>query len=208
LTDQNAGEAKGSPLQESLIQPWQFFLLAGMLAATATVIVATGQAPANIIVLSVTVVSVSFVGMGAYRLLAPLVSTQPDQPMTIGGRTRIAIEREKALVLRSLKELEFDYAMGKMAKVDFDEMSARLRARALGLMRQIDAGGGYREQIAREVQQRLDGRVEARSEGHLEGRLEGDGFSHRQDDAVPGRCECGTQNDPDAKFCKNCGAKL
>ena len=58
-------------------------------------------------------------------------------------------------MLRSLKELEFDYAMGKMAKVDFDEMSARLRARALGLMRQLDAGGGYKEQIQKEVEQRL-----------------------------------------------------
>jgi hypothetical protein len=23
-----------------------------------------------------------------------------------------------------------------------------------------------------------------------------------------GRCQCGTVNDEDAKFCKNCGAKL
>ena len=68
--------------------------------------------------------------------------------MTIGGRTRVALEREKSLVLRSIKELEFDFAMGKVAKPDFDEMSARLRARALGLMRQLDAGGGYKEQIA------------------------------------------------------------
>ncbi len=122
-----------------------------MLAATATVIVATGQSPANIIILSMTVVSVSFVGLGTYRILAPLVSTVPDTGITIGGRTRIALEREKALVLRSLKELEFDFAMGKMAKADFDEMSGRLRARALGLMRQLDAGGGYKEQIAKEI---------------------------------------------------------
>ena len=73
--------------------------------------------------------------------------------MTIGGRTRIALEREKTLVLRSIKELEFDFAMGKIAKADFDEMSGRLRARALGLMRQLDAGGGYREQIAEEVEE-------------------------------------------------------
>jgi hypothetical protein len=176
-----------------LIQPWQFFLLGGMLAATATVIVATGQAPANIIILSITVVSVSFVGLGAYRVLAPLVSNQPDEPITIGGRTRIALEREKALVLRSLKELEFDYAMGKMAKVDFDEMSARLRARALGLMRQLDAGGGYREQIAREVEQRLATGATGPTSATL----------------APGPCAaCETQHDPDAKFCKNCGAKL
>jgi len=178
--------------QEPFLQPWQFFLLGGMLAATATVIVATGQSPANIIILSLTVVSVSFVGLGAYRILSPLVSAQPETPMTIGGRTRIALEREKTLVLRSIKELEFDFAMGKIAKADFDEMSGRLRARALGLMRQLDAGGGYREQIAKEVEERLKG---------AQGAQGGQG--------AQGACaECGTVNDPDAKFCKNCGAKV
>ena len=190
---------------EPFLQPWQFFLLGGMLAATATVIVATGQAPANIIILSLTVVSVSFVGLGAYRILSPLVSDQPEAPLTIGGRTRVAMEREKALVLRSIKELEFDYAMGKIAKPDFDEMSGRLRNRALGLMRQLDAGGGYKEQIQREVEERLN-----------RSRSEGDGFSHRRDSATAEAValrttdcpDCDTQNDPDAKFCKNCGAKL
>ncbi len=37
------------------------------------------------------------------------------------------MEREKALVLRSIKELEFDRAMGKVSPRDFDEMSTRLR---------------------------------------------------------------------------------
>lgn len=176
---------------EPWLQPWQFFLLGGMLAATATVIVATGQSPANIIILSLTVVSVSFVGLGAYRMLLPLVSKEIEAPPTIAGRTRVALEREKTLVLRSIKELEFDFAMGKVAKADYDEMSARLRARASRLIRQLDAGGGYREQIDREIEQRL-----SRSEG----------------DEAPARaaaCErCGTLNDADAKFCKNCGTKL
>jgi len=184
-----------SAKEEPFLQPWQFFLLGGMLAATATVIVATGQSPANIIILSLTVVSVSFVGLGAYRILSPLVSDQPEAPMTIGGRTRIALEREKTLVLRSIKELEFDFAMGKIAKADFDEMSARLRARALGLMRQLDAGGGYREQITREVSERLAADAGARS-------------ASCASSATSLECQCGTPNDPDAKFCKNCGAKL
>jgi hypothetical protein len=179
--------------KEPFLQPWQFFLLGGMLAATATVIVATGQSPANIIILSLTVVSVSFVGLGAYRMLSPLVSKEVEPPMTFGGRTRIALEREKTLVLRSIKELEFDFAMGKIAKPDFDEMSARLRNRALGLMRQLDAGGGYREQIAREVESRL---------------AQSAGTANASGADTAGRCECGTENDADAKFCKNCGAKL
>jgi len=180
--------------KEPFLQPWQFFLLGGMLAATATVIVATGQSPANIIILSVTVVAVSFVGLGAYRILSPLVSNQPDEPITIGGRTRVALEREKMLVLRSIKELEFDFAMGKIAQADFDEMSLRLRSRAVRLMKELDAGGGYRELIQREVAARL-------SQPQQETiRLKPD---------APGVCErCGTKNDTDAKFCKNCGAKL
>ena len=189
-TEGTEGTDRNRMSQEPFLQPWQFFLLGGMLAATATVIVATGQSPANIIILSLTVVSVSFVGLGAYRILSPLVLPEVDAPMTIAGRTRIALEREKMLVFRSIKELEFDFAMGKIAKADFDEMSGRLRARALGLMRQLDEGGGYREQIAKEVQERL-------SDPSI--RLKAD---------TPGLCECGTQNDPDAKFCKNCGAKL
>jgi len=182
--------------KEAFLQPWQFFLLGGMLAATATVIVATGQSPANIIILSITVVSVSFVGLGAYRILQPLVGREIEAPPTIAGRTRVALEREKALVLRSIKELEFDHAMGKIAKPDFDEMSARLRARAVGLMKQLDAGGGYRELIQKEVQHRLASAATT---------TEGEGSSRRRE----GLCEkCETQNDGDAKFCKNCGAKL
>jgi hypothetical protein len=198
VTAKTVDESKDSSpdsASEPFLQPWQFFLLGGMLAATATVIVATGQSPANIIILSLTVVSVSFVGLGAYRILLPLVSEQPIIPMTIGGRTRVALEREKALVLRSLKELEFDFAMGKMSKADFDEMSGRLRGRALGLMKQLDAGGGYREQIAREVTNRLARDTGASS---AEGASRAKGFC----------AECETQNDEDAKFCKNCGAKL
>ena len=174
-------------VEEPFLQPWQFFLLGGMLAATATVIVATGQSPANIIILSLTVVSVSFVGLGAYRMLSPLVSPDLDAPIMIGGRTRVALEREKALVLRSVKELEFDFAMRKMSQADFDEMAGRLRQRALGLMQQLDAGGGYREQIEQEVARRL-GTPDAPE--------------------APGVCACGTANDPDARFCKSCGAKL
>ena len=142
----------GSAKEEPFLQPWQFFLLGGMLAATATVIVATGQSPANIIILSLTVVSVSFVGLGAYRMLSPLVApVVPTAPVVAGGRTRAALEREKTLALRAIKELEFDFAMGKVSQADFDEMGGRLRRRAMGLMQQLDANSGYREQIEKEL---------------------------------------------------------
>ena len=108
----------------------------------------------------------------------------------LGGRTRAALEREKTLVLRSIKELEFDRGMGKVSEKDFAEMSARLRARAARLMRQLDAGSVYREQIEREIERTAVG-PESRS-------------------AVgPVACaSCNVANDRDARFCKSCGARL
>ena len=208
LSSEARASEQASAKEEPWLQPWQFFLLGGMLAATATVIVATGQSPANIIILSLTVVSVSFVGLGAYRILLPLVTRDVVASPTIAGRTRAALEREKTLVLRSIKELEFDYAMGKVAKADFDEMSARLRARAAGLIRQLDAGGGYKEQIAKEVEIRLKA-DSPEEKTQAPGPKTQDPGPTTQDPIETGACpSCGTINDEDAKFCKNCGHRL
>jgi hypothetical protein len=204
---QMALAANDSDSSGGLLRPWQFFLLAGMLGATAAVVVGTGQAPASIIVLSLTVVSAAFVGLGLYRTVLPLVSpASAEAPLLIGGRTRAALEREKMLVLRSIKELEFDFAMGKVARADFDEMDGRLRARAFGLMQQLDAGGGYREQIERELERRL-AETGVRAPEPLPSSIESPEI---HDVDAPSRtcASCGVANDPDARFCKGCGTRL
>lgn len=191
------------------LRPWQFFVLAGMLAATAAVIVATGQSPASIVVLSLTVVSASVVAVGAYRTLAPLVAPErADPPVLIASRTRVSVEREKTLALRSIKELEFDFAMGKLSRRDFDEMSGRLRARAIGLMRQLDAGDGYKTTIEQELVQRLGASGRRVVESSAAARAPAsDAPEVRR--AAPLSCGgCGSENDADARFCKNCGARL
>ena len=109
---------------------------------------------------------------------------------------RAVLEREKMLVLRSIKELEFDRAMGKVSAKDFDEMAGRLRARAMSLMRQLDTEAGYRELIERELQARLSSPL-ARAKRPA-----------RPGSKDPGSCACGIANDTDAAFCKRCGAKL
>jgi hypothetical protein len=224
-----AGTSRGSKVAAAVtedpgLRPWQFFLLAGMLAATAGVIVATGQSPASIIVLSVTVVAASLVALGAYRSLSPLVLPDlVDVPAMVGGRTRAALEREKALVLRSIKELEFDFAMGKIAQSDFDELGARLRTRAMGLMRQLDTGG-YSSAIEQELKRRLGGasrqapirdpRAVAIAADVPESLPEptatadGDAAFDEDTPASGVTCTCGTVNDEDARFCKSCGTRL
>ena len=191
-TTDNHPDSRSVRLQaDDSLQPWQFFVLAALGCATAVTFFARGRGVTTVILLSVLMATAALVGIAALRALRPLVSPQDDRTSLIGQRTRAALEREKALTLRAIKELEFDRAMGKLSEPDFQEMSGRLRTRAAGLIRQLDAGSGYRDQIERDLAKRL-----AQSPGPKER-------------ASAPLCEaCATANDRDAKFCKNCGTRL
>jgi hypothetical protein len=187
------------------LQPWQLFTLAGLIGATIVVFMSRGQTPAAIILLSLMVFAAAFVGLAALRTLLPLTGAAPDDTTEIlGGRTRAALFREKALVLRAIKELEFDRGMGKVSDKDFVEMSARLRSRAARLIRQLDAGSLYREEIQREIDSRL-GRAPAGSSPSAETPPPAPAGAARAATACAG---CGTSNDRDARFCKHCGSAL
>ena len=193
---------------DDALQPWQLFTLAGLIGATIVVFVSTGQTPAGIILLSLTIFTAAVVGVAAWRTLSPLTGSDERGPSPVlGGRTRAALEREKTLVLRSIKELEFDRAMGKVSDKDFAEMSARLRARAAGLMRQLDAGSAYRDQIEKEIARRV-GPKSDKSGADLHGPRGGGGPQGSAPHTIQMCPKCSRENDPDAKFCKNCGSKL
>jgi hypothetical protein len=203
------------------LQPWQLFTLAGLLGATVVVFLSRGQTPAGVILLSLTIFAAAVVGLAAWRAFAPLTGAEDGTgPQMVGGRTRGALEREKTLVLRSIKELEFDRAMGKVSEKDFADMSARLRIRAAGLIGQLDAGEVYREQIEKEIARRV-GRRAPDSALQRESRTPEPGTPEPgtrnpepgsripNPGAVANLCSsCSTPNDSDARFCKHCGAAL
>jgi hypothetical protein len=175
-----------------------------MLAATAVVVLSTGQTLANIIILSLTILAVTFVALGVLRTLGPLVEPESAAgPRLVAGRSRAALEREKTLVLRAIKELEFDFSMGKLSQVDFDQMGGRLRGRAIALIQQLDRGE-YRAQIERELVGRL-GTEEARAGAAPPRAKESPEARSKPDPACP---SCETVNDADARFCKQCGTRL
>jgi zinc-ribbon domain len=160
-------------------RPWQIFALLSMAAAAAIVWVARNTHPLSLILLSLGVLACGFVGYTMFRALSAFLNTA-EYAAPVPEQSRDALIREKALLLRSIKELEFDKSMDKIGESDYADISDRLRARALSLMQDIE-----RSESAASV-------VPASPA------------------SVPdGQCvKCGTANPDDAKYCKNCGARL
>ena len=156
---------------------WQLYALLGMTAAAAAVWISGHTHPLALVLLSAVALAAALVSLTLHRALAALLGRSGDVPV-LGERRREVLEREKALILRSIKELEFDRAMSKIGEADFNEIGGRLRARALTLMQDLERSPSAKP--APTV-------------------------------AAPSRrgCPaCETVNDPDAKFCKNCGHAL
>jgi hypothetical protein len=125
------------PAAADSAQPWHFFVVASLAAATLAVIVSVRTAPEHLVMLSVTVFAAGASALAAYHVISPLV-TGRRRRRGVDAATRASLLAEKALAMRTIKELEFDRAMGKMSEADFIEMSARLRARALRVMQQLE----------------------------------------------------------------------
>lgn len=171
------------------LRPWQFFVLAALGCATAVTFVVRSQGVTAVVLVTIIIGAGAVVALGVLRVVRPLVSPSDDRTAVIGHRTRAALQEEKQLALRTIKELEFDRAMGKISDADFNEMSVRLRARASRLIKQLDAAEGYRPQIERDLAKRL-----------------GDALEQTP---TPKACaSCQTTNERDARFCKECGARL
>ena len=185
-----------TPATVSSFRPWHLFVLAALAASTVVILVARPSDPVVAVLLTLAIGAGGFVGLMTYRTIKPL--TQRDfveATAMAGSRTRAAVEREKTLVLRSLKELEFDRAMGKVSSHDFDEMGGRLRARAISLMKQLDVQEvNFLPLIERELRDRLEAAGEDPDAAVSSG------------DLVCASCE--TSNDRDARFCKGCGKPL
>jgi hypothetical protein len=161
-------------------QAWHLYLLLGMAGATVAVWRANDTQPAALLLLSAAVLAAGLVAIAVHYTVLGFQGYATLEREPIDTKTRQALEQEKAMVLRSIKELEFDRAMRKVSDADFAELDGRLRARAVALMEQLEAAP-----------------VAVADTPAPRG----------SDDS--GTCpNCGGANDGDARFCKNCGQRL
>jgi hypothetical protein len=199
---------RGRPADEAGFQPWQFYLLLSLGAATWAVVVSRDSHPAALLLISAGVIGAGLAAIALHGALAAFFGQQSDEkPLSAGAKD--VLEREKALVLRSIKELEFDHAMRKVGDRDFAEIGARLRARAMELIQSLDRAGGQVSSAPAGSRPTTSALQNAGAPG-----LHSETYSALRPTpsaiaSTDHECSaCGTRNDADAKFCKHCGTNL
>jgi hypothetical protein len=161
-----------------------------------------------LVILALGGMTLAFAAGALWRMIDPLTRLEP--PGTGGtasqGRGFIReIEREKQLVLKAIKEIEHDYQMRKIAERDYRDMVERYRNRAMRLISELEAGGDFRGLIEKELKLRLDLPVANLPAGTAASRAGATAAAAAARSTCP---TCQTSNEPDAKFCKSCAAKL
>lgn len=182
----------------SSIKPWQFFLTASFIGAAVVIWLAPPASPVALLFVSLAVFAAGASAVALHGVLAALAGKASPE-MAITATVREALEREKRLTLRAIKDLEFDKAMGKVSDADAAPMERRLRERAMAIMRDLDGREAVRARVEADAARR-------QATGH---RPQATGLEPEAGSLEPDRCAaCATVNDRDARFCKNCGTKL
>jgi hypothetical protein len=149
--------------------------------------------------------------LGTIALLwASLRTLSGDAPLPADLEALAAAHREvdalgeqKRRVLRALKDLEGERALGKIDEADYEAIAMRYREEAKALMREMDRNVApalaEAERIARDY-------LAERGLGpDRPGADRAAGAKSRGRVMCPG---CATSNEPDAAFCKKCGAAM
>jgi hypothetical protein len=191
------------------LQAWHVYLLASLAAATAAVMISRHTTPPALILLSAAIVAAGAVATALHYALVGFFGGRGTRDVArLSESIREHLEREKRLVLRSIKELEFDHEMGKVSDQDFAEIGARLREHALEILSDLEqdertrAGRPAAAPAAppqREVPASLPAPTETEAPAAAPAPMT---------PAIVICASCQGENDADARFCKHCGAKL
>lgn len=120
----------------------------------------------------------------------------------------------KDSLLTAIKDIEFDYGLGKLSREDFEELHGKYRAEAAGLLKEIDslgaggsADGGY-DDLEKEIRAERSKFAFSYDDEEFEKEI----LRAREvswNDSPARYCpKCGSGCGAEDLFCSKCGAKL
>jgi len=125
-----------------------------------------------------------FIGV-AFFVIQPFLERRAPREKPVTEAEALTAERESLLI--ALRDLDFDYATGKITTEDYTPQRAALLARGVAVLKQLDALGATTGDSADdEIERAIAQRRRARS-----------------------TCaECGAALEAGDRFCHSCGAKI
>lgn len=143
---------------ESSHSPWWFllftFAVAGAVLVFLVVVVGVAlDAPTIGLAVACAALIGALRGMWGvvFALSRPTVETLvAESEIGAGIGSKAELREEKQRVLRAIKELEFDHAMGKLSDEDFKQVGDGYRLRAIEVLRALDDGNGELHPLLRE----------------------------------------------------------
>ncbi len=140
--------------------------------------------------------------------------SRPDRVAQVGQAagsfTQAELRDEKRRLLRAIKELEFDFGMGKLSAPDFESVISTYRLRAIEVMRALEGGATVHPELARLLAEReAAGKSPSTGSGAAAtptSQISSAPVSLEDTTRICGAC--GTTNEADARFCKQCGAAM
>jgi hypothetical protein len=141
-----------------------------------------------------------------------LLADSQSAALASANAERDGLLEEKTALLRALRDLQSDRDAGKLAQRDFERLDKRLRERTRSVLRALDAEiAPYRERARALLEEGApDASPAAKSDAKSD--AEASPSSSEPASSKPASevlaHECGATNDPDAVFCKRCGARL
>jgi len=121
----------------------------------------------------------------SYFVAAPILQSRRLQFKPDSNHSANDLIERKEAIYAAIKDIEFDYQMGKLSEEDFQALRQQYKDEAVGLLKKIDQGQHKPEKKAKAASQK------------------------KAEEASPKFCwSCGEAVNRGDKFCVNCGNAL
>jgi hypothetical protein len=186
------------------------------LVVAAVVGMLSGPATSLLVIAAGLLLGVIALLWGSLRILSGDAELPPElEALDMAAQGVDALSGRKKMLLRALKDLENEHAIGKLEDDDYEQIAATYRQELKGVLKRIDDSLAPHRVKAEEL-----ARAHLVRAGIADAGYRGEqptpehasaSASAKTKAAKPARVECPNcraSNEPDAKFCKECAEKL
>lgn len=182
------------------------------LAGAAVVGVTVGPATSILVLAAGVLLGVIALLWTSVRILSGDAELSPElEALDMTAHGVDALASRKKMLLRALKDLENERAIGKMEEEDFEQLASTYRAELKTVMQRIDDALAPHRARAEEAARKHLEKAGLGAPGQAPSEPVDSADATPEEATPPARVtcpKCGESNEPDAKFCKECATKL